>query len=259
MENKALVFAGIAANVITTAIVAVYFYLPYQSKDEEQIKVPMNQTGEQLEQPIVPLPKIENKDADGNVIIDDPYDLLVIANKKRKLPDGFKPNDLVVPKVSFSYQGVEEKSHMRKEAAEALEKLFALGLKDGIQLRAVSGFRSMETQKTIFEYNIKTQGQYETERVSSKPGFSEHQTGLAIDVSADRVNNTLEENFGDTIEGQWLAKHAHEAGYIIRYLKGKEDVTGYAYEPWHIRYVGEETAKKIAERHITLEEYIGTP
>lgn len=184
----------------------------------------------------------------------DPNDIHIIVNKKSMLPDGYKPDDLVVPNVSFAFSGTYEKSYMREEAARALEKLFALAKKDGITLQAVSGFRSLEYQKTVYQNNVKRQGKEQADRVSARPGHSEHQTGLTMDVSASSVGNTLEQSFATTKEGKWLAANAHRAGFIIRYLKGKESITGYSYEPWHIRYVGD-IANEIYEKGITLEEY----
>ncbi|CAH2464400.1 MULTISPECIES: M15 family metallopeptidase [Bacillus cereus group] len=184
----------------------------------------------------------------------DPNDIHIIANKERMLPDGYKPDDLVVPNVEFSFSGIYERNYMRKEAAKALEKLFTLAKKDGITLQAVSGFRSLEYQENVYQNHVKRQGKEQADRVSARPGHSEHQTGLTMDVSASSVNNGLEQSFGTTEEGKWLAANAYRAGFIIRYLNGKESITGYSYEPWHIRYVGD-IAKEIYEKGITLEEY----
>jgi len=177
------------------------------------------------------------------------------VNKQRSLPEGYEPDDLVEPNVPFSFDEPHEKRHMRKEAAEALEKLFAGAKADGIELRAVSGYRSYQRQVSIYNNNVKTKGQEYTDRVSSVPGRSEHQTGLAIDVSSPSVGNVLEEVFGTSKEGQWLAEHAAEYGYVIRYLQGEEDITGYVYEPWHIRYIGTDLAPDVAKSGLTLEEY----
>lgn len=195
------------------------------------------------------------KTVSGKNIVTNETDIAVLVNKKRGLPDNYEPTDLTEPKVEFSFSGKSEKKMLRKEAAEALEKLFKQASNDGIKLYGVSGYRSRSTQTTIYNYNVKTQGQEETDKVSAKPGFSEHQTGLAIDVSSQSAKFALEEVFGTTKEGKWLAEHAHETGFIIRYPKGKESITGYSYEPWHIRYVGTEMAKEIYENKWTLEEY----
>lgn len=178
-----------------------------------------------------------------------------VVNKEYGLPEDYKPEDLVVPNVPFSFSGTLEKSYLRKEAAEALEKLFDLAKKEGIQLNAVSGFRSYDYQKNLYANNVKRKGQEHTDRFSAKPGHSEHQTGLTMDVSSKSANNELELTFANTKEGKWLKENAHRAGFIIRYPKSKESITGYAYEPWHIRYVGD-IAESIYKKKLTLEEYM---
>ncbi|MCC3379033.1 D-alanyl-D-alanine carboxypeptidase family protein [Paenibacillus farraposensis] len=197
------------------------------------------------------------KEEDGTAVVTNAEADMVVVNKKRSLPIGYVPGDLVEPQVPFSFEGPHEKRQMRKEAANALEKLFAGAQKDGIELRAVSGYRSYKRQVSIFNNNVKTKGQAYASQVSAVPGTSEHQTGLAIDVSSPSVGNALEQTFGASKEGKWLAKHAPEYGFIIRYMKGKEDVTGYVYEPWHIRYVGEDIAEDVTKQGLTLEEYFG--
>lgn len=185
----------------------------------------------------------------------DPASLAVLVNKQRALPSGYKPADLVQPDVPFSSWGKDEKKLMRKEAAQALEQLFAAAKKQGIELVAVSGYRSYERQQATYESALRRKGKESTAKYNAVPGHSEHQTGLAMDVSARSVGLRLVESFAATAEGRWLADHAHEFGFIIRYAKGKEDVTGYGYEPWHIRYVGKEIAQEIKSRGIVLEEY----
>ncbi len=133
---------------------------------------------------------------------------------------------------------------MRAEAAKALEKLFAAAQKDGVKLYGVSAYRSYATQKALFNNYVRTQGQQHALQYSAQPGTSEHQTGLAIDVSSPSVNFGLEESFGQTPEANWLAEHAPAYGFIIRYPKGKESVTGYNYEPWHVRYVASTRPKR---------------
>ncbi|MEC0183617.1 M15 family metallopeptidase [Paenibacillus peoriae] len=195
------------------------------------------------------------KEEGGTAIVTNATSDTVVVNKQRSLPEGYTPDDLVEPQVLFSFDGPHEKRHMRKEAAEALEKLFDGAKKDGIELRAVSGYRSYKRQVSIFNNNVKTKGEAYASQVSAVPGTSEHQTGLAIDVSSPSVGNELEQVFGASKEGEWLAKHAPEYGFIIRYMKDKEDVTGYVYEPWHIRYVGKDIAEDVAKQGLTLEEY----
>ncbi|MGF7050281.1 D-alanyl-D-alanine carboxypeptidase [Paenibacillus sp. DS2015] len=191
----------------------------------------------------------------GRTIVTNPEAVTVIVNKQRSLPDGYEPNDLVEPNVPFSFDEPHEKRQLRKEAAEALEELFAEAKSDGIELRAVSGYRSYARQKSIYENNVRTKGEEYASRVSAVPGMSEHQTGLTMDVSSPSVNNAIEEVFGESVEGKWLAEHAAEFGFIIRYLEGKEEITGYVYEPWHIRYIGRDLATDLAASALTAEEY----
>ncbi|MCQ6341631.1 M15 family metallopeptidase, partial [Bacillus cereus] len=162
------------------------------------------------------LEKIDNsndKEKEKAIItVNSPELIDVVVNKERKLPEGYIPSDLVIPNVKFSFVGREEKSYMRKDAAVALEKLFYFAKQEGIQLFAVSGYRSEKRQKMIYENNLKEKGQQHTDKYSAKSGHSEHQTGLVMDVSAKSVNNTLETTFADTKEGKWLEENAHRAG-----------------------------------------------
>lgn len=179
----------------------------------------------------------------------------VLVNKERVLSAEYVPQDLVVPNIPFSFTGDLPKRKMRQEAARAVEMLFAQAERDGLQLTGVSAYRSYLRQQEIFTYNSKIRGEAEANKVSARPGESEHQTGLAIDVSAPAVGYQLIEEFGETKEGKWLRENAHKYGFIIRYPKGKEETTGYQYEPWHLRYVGQKAALVIVAKRLTLEEY----
>lgn len=181
-------------------------------------------------------------------------DMLIVVNKFRRLPDLWKPDDLVA--VEVPYRGRAEAKYMRKEAAESLEKLFIKAKEDNIDLCAISGFRSFSLQKTVHAKYVSQLGSAAASAISATAGNSEHQTGLAMDVSSKSMGYALSKSFGGTKEGEWLSENAARYGFIIRYPKGKEAVTGYAYEPWHIRYVGVETAVEIMDRGITLEEYL---
>ena len=185
----------------------------------------------------------------------DTHSVRVLVNRKYTLESDYEPEDLVVPDIRFSYYGVQEKSHLRAEAAMWIEKLFEAAKEEQINLVGVSGYRSYSRQKQIYDSNVVLKGEATTNKVSAKPGTSEHQTGLAMDVSAYSVGCQLEQTFGDTIEGKWLAKNSYKYGFIIRYGKGKDDITGYIYEPWHIRYVGKNLAKYLYKNDLTLEEY----
>ncbi|WP_308637999.1 M15 family metallopeptidase [Paenibacillus silvisoli] len=181
---------------------------------------------------------------------------LVLVNKQRELESTYVPRDLVKAKVGFSFSGDNPKQQLRKVAATALEKLFAGAKKDGIELKAVSGYRSYASQRSIFNLYAKKNGEEEANTFSAHPGQSEHQTGLAMDVSSASVGYDLDTSYGETKEGKWLKEHAADYGFIIRYELGKEKETGYMYEPWHLRYVGVFIAQEIKKRGDTLEAYL---
>lgn len=196
-------------------------------------------------------------DNDTKTINTSPDSIMVFVNKEYSLPEDYVPDNLVMPDIKFYSYDVPDKRYMRKEASEALEKMFNDALKDGITLYGVSGYRSYSRQKEIYNNNVLARGKDETNKVSASPGHSEHQTGLAIDISSSALNGTLSEEFGKSEEGLWVAGHCAKYGFIIRYPKNKENITGYSYEPWHIRYVGKKNAKYIMRNKITLEEYYG--
>ncbi|HPU63295.1 MAG TPA: M15 family metallopeptidase [Mobilitalea sp.] len=185
----------------------------------------------------------------------DPNSITVFVNKEYNLPKDFVPDNLVIPNIPFDISGYSERKLMRKEAAKAIEKLFAAALKEGYTLYGISGYRSYDRQKEIFLNNLIKKGKTHTLKYSAAPGTSEHQTGLAMDVSSKSVRMKLVTAFANCPEGKWLAEHAHEYGFIIRYPKDREEVTGYAYEPWHIRYVGKQLATYLYTNNLTLDEY----
>lgn len=195
-----------------------------------------------------------------NTMMPSPYpaSIAVIVNKNIYLPRDYKPKDLVYPNVPFLFEERIEKRQMRQEAATALERMFAGAKKDGIGLSGVSAYRPYYAQQVLFEKYVRRDGYEKAKTYSALPGTSEHQTGLAIDVSGDDGACAVSSCFGYKKEAQWLAKHSVEYGFIVRYPKGKEHITGYKYEPWHMRYVGPSAmAKDMKSRGITLEEYFG--
>lgn len=184
--------------------------------------------------------------------------ITVLVNREYRMSADYIPADLVVPEVRFSFYGTYEKSYVRQVTADALKKLFEAGERENVILKVVSGYRSYARQKAIYDSNVSKRGARETNKVSAKPGASEHQTGLTVDVSSDAVGCALEERFGETPDGKWLAANCYKYGFIIRYPKHKSGITGYSYEPWHIRYVGRRLATHLYKRGITLEEYYQT-
>lgn len=166
-------------------------------------------------------------------------DGVLIVNKKYPLPKTYN-------------KGEDPK------ARTAFEKMAAAAKPQGFELVAFSGFRSYEYQTTLYTNYVKRDGQDQADRYSARPGYSEHQTGLAFDIGElGKENLWLTSEFGETPAGQWLVNHAHEYGFILRYPKGKEDITGFMYESWHFRYLGVELATKVKNTGLTLEEYLG--
>jgi zinc D-Ala-D-Ala carboxypeptidase len=196
------------------------------------------------------------KEVNGQKIILNPDNTMALVNKQFGLPETFLPNDLVRPKVSFSFGNQKiDKSLMRKEAALALEKMFKEAKRSGIELFAVSGYRSYDYQQSLFHAEVDKVGLDKAVEAVAVPGQSEHQTGLAMDISSRGENMLLTAEFGNSKEGKWLTENAHRFGFILRYPKGKESITGYQYEAWHFRYIGINAATIIHENNWTLEEY----
>ncbi|MBP3039860.1 M15 family metallopeptidase [Bacillaceae bacterium Marseille-Q3522] len=189
--------------------------------------------------------------------VTNPDDLLVLVTKTRNLPSNYEPDDLVLVNVPHVFHGDNlPNKKLQKVAANALEELFTAGKQEGMQLFARSGYRPYEMQVEIFARNIEKKGEEKANQYSARPGQSEHQTGLAMDVTCPEVENQLTASFAETKEGRWIKKYAADFGFIIRYLKGKEKITGYLYEPWHLRYVGKEPAQAITSQNLTLEKYL---
>lgn len=219
---------------------------------------PENSDDGEISEPVIADPSDSGTNDSGSETdkgFTEPDSIAVMVNKEYGLPDNYKPSDLVYPDVRFTFTEKIEKRMMRSEAAKALEKMFAGAEEDGIYLAGVSAYRSLATQTTLFNRYVKKDGEEKAKTYSAVPGYSEHQTGLSIDVSGSDGKCAADSCFGGTKEANWLSEHAAEYGYIIRYPEGKQAITGYKYEPWHVRYVGQEIATYISEQGITLEEY----
>ncbi|AYF98718.1 M15 family metallopeptidase [Protaetiibacter intestinalis] len=183
--------------------------------------------------------------------VDDPTSLTVVVNKRRALPANYAPNDLRRP------AGVGNALPLRAVAASAAERMAADMAAVGIQLRMSSGYRSYSRQQTIYNGFVAREGVAGADEHSARPGFSEHQTGLAADFD-DGAGCNLNVCFRDTAGGRWLAENAWKYGFILRYGDGWQPTVGYRFEPWHYRYVGETVAADMHERGITtLEDYFG--
>lgn len=190
--------------------------------------------------------------------VTDPASLWVIVNKPHPLsPISYKPTDLVKPNVALRVAG-SETMQVRQVTATALEALFTAADKAGLSLLLASGYRSYDYQVSLYNDYVAESGQAAADTYSARPGHSEHQTGLAADVEPASKNCELDQCFGTTPEGQWLAANAYKYGFIIRYNAADQAVTGYEAEPWHIRYIGIDLAGEMHKQGITtLEQFFG--
>lgn len=188
-------------------------------------------------------------------VVAQPEAISVLVNKYFKLPDNYNPHDLVTTNIPFLTSASAEKRQLRSEAAQAIAELFAGAKAQGINLLGVSGYRSHATQVSLFNHYVQQDGYEKARTYSALPGTSEHETGLSIDVTGGDGRCPAEDCFGGTAEAAWLQDHVADYGFIIRYPNGKDAITGYKYEPWHIRYVGKAIASEIMKHGSTLEEY----
>jgi len=164
---------------------------------------------------------------------------ILVANKNYPLPSTYAPGE-------------------SKEARDAYNKMAAAARLEGFELVAFSTYRSFDYQKTLYEKYVARDGQAAADRYSARPGYSEHQSGLAFDIGEKNFEqHWASPTFGETPAGKWVAANAHQFGFILRYPVGKEDITGYMHEAWHYRFVGVGPAQDMFKNNITLEEYLG--
>ena len=177
-------------------------------------------------------------------------DIDAIVNKYYKLPDNFEAKDLV--SIDSKYKKSTYNYKLRKEAAGALYKMIDAAAEDGIKLWVVSAYRTEKTQTNLFNNSKNSDGLEHALLFSAKPGHSEHQLGLAVDLN----NASSKAHFENTKEYEWLINNSYKYGFIERYKKGKEFITGYGFEPWHYRYLGVDLAKDVYLDGGTYEEYL---
>lgn len=175
---------------------------------------------------------------------------LILVNKYYQLDSSYVPDNLITINTKYGYA-----QQLKKEAYDAFVKMADTASKEGLYLYIRSPYRGYNVQLNLYQSYVNNNGKAEADTYSARAGFSEHQTGLAIDVMAKASASSNLGVFESTKEFTWIKEHCYEYGYILRYPKGKEYITGYIYEPWHYRYVGVDVAKKIKELNITYEEY----
>ncbi|MSQ10182.1 MAG: D-alanyl-D-alanine carboxypeptidase family protein [Dehalococcoidia bacterium] len=180
-------------------------------------------------------------------------DLLAPVNKRNSLPANFAPGDLSDVPVTMA---VRAGIRLRRAALEAVQAMVAEAQAQGLQPVVISGFRPYQEQEVLYRGYVARMGEERASRISAVPGHSEHQMGTTIDFSSPSAGYQLEVAFEATREGRWLLQNAVRFGFVLSYPRGKETVTGYAYEPWHYRYLGIETASAVNASGLTLTEYL---
>lgn len=179
---------------------------------------------------------------------------MILVNKENLLEADYEPENLVLSEIEFlSY--IETRS-LTQETADAAKEMFDAALKDGITLLGASGYRSYDIQVNLFNSRAAQIGEEEASKYTAPPGASEHQTGLALDIlGTDYLY--MDDDFDQSESFKWLKENCYKYGFILRFLKGKEDITGYGYEPWHFRYIGNsDIAEEIMKNNLTFEEYL---
>ena len=183
-----------------------------------------------------------------SVMIKNPDKIDTLANKYYEIPEDYEPSDLVDMDDDYANNMYGQKK-LRKEAYNKFVEMCKASRKDGVKFYAESAYRSYDYQNTIYKNYVNDHGQAEANKYAAKPGFSEHELGLAIDLANIWTITTKGEEY------KWISKNAYKYGYIIRYKEEWEDITGYAAESWHIRYVGIKHATMIHKKNMTYEEY----
>jgi len=184
-----------------------------------------------------------------------PGSLWVVVSKSHPLKNtSYVPENIAIPKVAVNSSKSAEEQSVRSDITQNVEELFTAAKEGGHDIMLASGYRSYDLQQRYYSNYVRTSGESEANKYSAKPGQSEHQTGLAFDISSADRHCYLETCFGETAAGRWLAANAYLFGFILRYPAEKTAVTQYQYEPWHFRYVGKDLARALKESGLTLDE-----
>lgn len=191
-----------------------------------------------------------------NAIADDTEEYFKLVNKVNTVDENYKPENIVIPNVGITKDRSNEQNFVRSDIADDVEAFLGAAKAAGHEIFLSSGYRSYNLQSIFYNNDLQSNGGIETGYVAA-PGTSEHQLGLAIDLTSHNVNLELTDDFENTPEGQWALENAYKYGFILRYKADKEDITGYKYEPWHYRYIGDKDISKLChDKDITLEELI---
>lgn len=179
-----------------------------------------------------------------------------LVNKVSTIDENYKPENIVIPNVGITKDRSNEQNFVRSDIADDVEAFLEAAKAAGHEIFLSSGYRSYNLQSIFYNNDLQSNGGVETGYVAA-PGTSEHQLGLAIDLTSHNVNLELTDDFENTPEGKWALENAYKYGFILRYKADKEDITGYKYEPWHYRYIGDKDISKLCyDKDITLEELL---
>lgn len=267
-SNTAWFKSKIALIVITTAIIGLsasgsYFFLKYQAQEQQKqaevarvlaLKAVAAAKEAKKKEPVyITLPGAKQIRA----IIDDyslPNSIWLVVSKSHPISVDYVPAALKIPDVATRTDKSDDERSVRSDIEQPLINLFAAASTAGYQLMIGSGYRSAALQQIYYNSSVNSIGVEATNQAIAIPGTSEHQTGLAFDVSTVSRTCYLDSCFGTTADGVWLADNAYLYGFTLRYPSGKDDITGYQYEPWHFRYVGIDLATALHESNLTLDE-----
>lgn len=183
-----------------------------------------------------------------------PASLWFLVNKQRPLPRDYTPSELTIPAVKTQEWRSQDERSVRADITSYVVAMFKEAQDNSLALTVLSGYRSALTQEIIYNNSLARVGEEQTKQYIAFPGQSEHQTGLVIDIATTPEECSLEWCFENTGAGEWLRNNAHRFGFILRYPKEKETITGYSYEPWHFRFLGVDLATALHESGLTFEE-----
>lgn len=259
IRRNRVIAAGIAAVVFVALLVGAIFVFAPHPEEVPVAESPSPSTaptpsGTPTPRPDAPLKLTFDR---RTFSIDDPASLWVVVNKLRPLnPQDYAAPDLVSVPVPYVNAPT-----LRQEASDQIVAMFAqYQAETGNQMQSQSAYRSYSVQVNVYQGWVNSLGQAGADQTSARPGHSEHQTGLAMDISGVPATCALDQCFADTNQGQWLAANAYKWGFILRYPNGLTNITGYEFEPWHYRYVGIELATEMHDTGIqTMEEFFGLP
>ncbi len=220
-----------------------------ESSQSEEIPESSSDTGNEETTPVVNYPEAPSECTKSG------DDLLVLVNKQFQLPSTYEPSDLEIVD-DFGLRATTGGLYVRSIIGQDLQEMIQAAGSQGFDLAAISAYRSYDTQVTTYNYWVAQLGQEEADRISARPGHSQHQLGTTIDFTSSEIGDQLGVQFADSWAGRWLADNSWKYGFAQSYPEGQEGVTGYSYEPWHYRYIGKANAEEMYHSGEILEVWL---